>query len=202
MTAWGEVPAAVRRATVACLVLGAYTAVMASAGLNFAYHSGALTADALSREGPNAWLAQWQDEPLRQANRAVFEAQLAALVGMRLPRMAVLALLSLSASLVFWSALWLRWPGELPRAAVARALGLACLATALLRTLEGAMDLVVTRKAALAQQVFLAGTAYPAEGVTATVTALSVGFTFLVVAGFVGLGTWLRSEAIQATLEG
>jgi hypothetical protein len=142
-------------------------------------------------------ITQAQEAALRAQERAT----LSAIEAMATPRAIVLGLLAVSALLVFVTALQIRWSIDAPPAALARRLGIAALASAVLRTLDGAQQLVIARRAAEANGRALLGAGAPDSetviAVTRTlVSAVSVGWTLLIVAFFVALGTYIRSPKV------
>ncbi len=114
-------------------------------------------------------------------------------------------LLAVAAGLVFIMAMRLRISPE-GRAGTALLLGRAALAAALLRSIDGAENLVIVRT--MMDQV---GKAVVLEGVPEAEAAGAVGavlgsvmtggWTLAMVAAFVTLGNYFRSETLRSTLE-
>ena len=106
--------------------------------------------------------------------------------------------------IVFVTSLQIRWSLEAPASALARRLGVAALVSAVLRTLDGAQQLVIVRRAAEANGRALLGSGSPDAETVASVTralvsVVSVGWTLLIVALFVALGTYFRSPKVLTT---
>ncbi len=144
-------------------------------------------------------LSKEQESALKAQERAT----LSAMEAMATPRAMVLGLLAASSMIVFLTSLQIRWSSEAPPAALARRLGVLALATAVLRTLDGAQQLVIVRRAAEANgRALIASGVADAETVAAMTHALvsvvSVGWTALVVGVFVVLGTYFRSPKVLA----
>lgn len=146
--------------------------------------------------------------PITKEQEAALKAQeratLSAIEAMATPRAIVLGLLAISALVVFVTSLQIRWSMDAPPAALARRLGVAALASAVLRTLDGAQQLVIARRAAEANGRALLGAGTPdAETMVAmtrtVVSVVSVGWTLLIVAFFVALGTYVRSSKVLTT---
>lgn len=145
-------------------------------------------------------LSKEQEAALKAQERAT----LSAIESMAPARTLVLGLLAASAMVVFLTSLQIRWSAEAPPAKLAKRLGVAALASAVLRTLDGAQQLVIVRRAAEAngRALVVSGVA-DAEALGAVTRALvsivSVGWTALIVAVFVVLGTYFRSAKVLTT---
>ena len=117
-------------------------------------------------------------------------------------RLGTSLLLSISAGLVFFLAMRLRVSLE-DRVAVAVNLGRASLAAAIFRSIDGAESLVMART--IADET---GKAFVREGLanadialmTAGVSFASGAWTLMMVAGFVTLGHYFRSETLRDAL--
>ena len=138
-----------------------------------------------------------QEAALKAQNRAM----LSTIESMATPRAIVLGLLATSALLVFVTSLQIRWSLEAPVVTLARRLSVAALISAVLRTMDGAQHLVIVRRAAEANGRAMAGSGGPdADAVIAVTRGLasimSVGWTTVVVALFVALGTYFRSPKV------
>ena len=150
--------------------------------------------------GPLAGVLSLSKEQLA-ALRAQERATLSAIESMAVPRAVVLGFLAASTLVVFVTALQIRWSPETPPASLARRMGTVAIASAILRTLDGAQQLVIVRRAAEANGRALLGSGTPdietAIGVTrALVSVVSVGWTALIVGLFVVLGTYFRSPKV------
>lgn len=144
-----------------------------------------------------------------QAQRAVWLAMLSgmrgAIAGMTTSRVIISMLLSSAASLVFVLALRLRWSMQGPRELVATLLSRVSVGAAVLRTLDGAQQLVVARSTAeaIGKALVREGVAEAqalGEAVLMAYSALTIGWTVLVVGLFVGLSRYLASDAVRAAL--
>lgn len=144
-----------------------------------------------------------------QAQRAVWLAMLSgvrgAIAGMTTSRVIISMLLSSAASLVFVLALRLRWSVQGPRELVATLLARVAVGAAVLRTLDGAQQLVIARTAAeeIGKALVREGVAEAqalGEAVLAAYSALIIGWTALVVGLFVGFSRYLGSDAVRAAL--
>lgn len=145
-------------------------------------------------------LSRAQQEALKAQERAT----LSAIESMATPRALVLGFLAASTLVVFIAALQLRLTLDAPSLVLARRLGLAALASAVLRTMDGAQQLVIVRRAAEASGRALLGAGgadtEAAIAMTQTlVSIVSVGWTAFVVALFVVLGSYLRSPKVLST---
>jgi hypothetical protein len=139
-----------------------------------------------------------QEEALKQQERATLNA----IEAMAAPRVIILTLLSGAAMLVFFTTLQIRWSVEAPHVGLAKRLGVIAIVAAILRTLSGAQDLVIVRRAAAASAKVLLNANVPDAETTVTVTQAlvnlaSVGWTLVVVGLFVGLAAYFRSPKVQ-----
>lgn len=144
-----------------------------------------------------------------QAQRAVWLAMISglrgAIAGMTTSRVIISMLLSSAASLVFVLALRLRWSMQGPRSLVATLLSRVAVGAAVLRTLDGAQQLVIARTTAGEIGKALVKEAVPeaqalGEAVLTAYSALTIGWTALVVGLFVGLSRYLASDAVRTVL--
>lgn len=142
-----------------------------------------------------------------QAQREVFLASAsgyqAAVKGMGGWRIATSLLLSVAAGLVFFLGMKMR-VSPLNRAELAVGLGRAAIAAAVLRSIDGAENLVVARAVAqeTARAITSAGvTATDLELMTVGVSFASGAWTLLMVSLFVALGTYFRSSGLLDALE-
>lgn len=193
-------PNPVRYATLATLALGAIVSFGALQGIGRAF-----TIDEMDvRAGETPFLNKLTPNPeaYAAAQRAQGVAFRNSLENMRWLRVAVLFGLSSAAALVFVSALRLRWPSGIHRARLATLLSRAALGAAVLRTLDGAQELVIVRAVATAWDKTLAEHHVEAAdaGVTTPVLSAASVTTTLVVTGlFVLASNYFRSERIQQT---
>jgi hypothetical protein len=113
-------------------------------------------------------------------------------------------LLSVAAGLVLIFAIRLRVSQE-RRAETAQLLGLSALGTAVLRSVDGAQNLVIMRSMmdemikVLVQERVPEAEVLAASG-TFMVSAMSVGWTVVMVAAFMTLGNYFRSEDLRGAL--
>lgn len=193
-------PNPVRYATLATLALGALVSFGAISNLRLAFSAEEL--DVTAAETPLFNKLTPNPEAYSAAQRAQAVAMRNAIEGMRWPRVAVLFLLSGAAAMVFVSALRLRWPAGTPRAGVSVLLSRAAVVTAVLRTLEGAQELVIVRAAVTAYERALAAQHVDlaqAGPTMAIVSAASVVTTATVTGLFLAASSYFRSERIQQT---
>jgi hypothetical protein len=123
---------------------------------------------------------------------------------MRWPRVAILFGLSSAAALVFVSALRLRWPSGVRRTGLASLLGRAAVVAAVLRTLDGAQDLVIVRASVEAYEKVLLekGVALANAGATMPLfSGASIVTTALITGLFLLAANYFRSERILQTFE-
>jgi hypothetical protein len=198
-------PKLFRIALLAAVTVGALVSFSAAQGMSLAIMAPDLSRDddaKLDRLPGLVPYANVQEEALKASRRA----HLGAVEAMGGSRVVILLGLSASASIVFLSALFLRWSTQAPKPAIARRLGWAAVAAAIFRTLDGAQELVITRRSADAGLKVLveknvpdvANTAGYAVGV---LSALTIGWTALVVALFVALWSYFRSDKVRTLLE-
>ena len=127
-----------------------------------------------------------------------------ALEGMLPWRLATSSTLAVFAGLVFLMAMRLRIAPE-GRAQIAEHLGRAALGAAVLRSIDGAENLAMARTIAAEMGKVLVSEAVPDAGLTASMitTAVSVAsgaWTLMIVAVFVTLGNYFRSETLRDAL--
>lgn len=126
---------------------------------------------------------------------------------MRGPRAAVLLFLSFICGMVVVSAIRLLYPVGLPREGMRRITGGALLIAGLLRTVDGAMQLVISQRtgAALRKELEAGGLGIALEGQPNFAPALLVGFnvavTVFMVAVLVGSSQYLRSQRAKGIVQ-
>jgi hypothetical protein len=195
-------PRGIRFATVVCLLLASLSGLFA---LSEAMSLGHLS-ELKETQAPR--FALLSDPAITER---AFEAQVAALQPMREPRSLILGALSVACALVFVSAGRLLRPGGLSVDRMRRLLGGAAIATAILRTIDGAQLAVVARRMGLAMAEVMSS--HPefqdpvaAAQVKATMPFLLTASTVLqtaVIAGtFALLGQYFRSERVRQALGG
>jgi hypothetical protein len=195
-------PSSYRWALLAAVVLGFQVALAAAFDVQAAINHD----EPPPMTGSEAALPNLGLSPLaqRQVVLAAVSGYRGALEGMLPWRTASSALLSFAAGLVFFFGMRLRVSLE-KRPAAALFLGRASIAAAALRAIDGAENLVLARNT-FAEM----GKAFVREGVadasamtevlTVVISALSGAWTLLVVAGFVTLGNYFRSETLRTAL--
>jgi hypothetical protein len=132
------------------------------------------------------------------------QARLSAIEAMATPRGLLLSLLALGGVLLFLGAAQVRWAERAPWVGLADRLAWVAQGTAVLRTLDGAQELVIVRRAAEASSRALERLGVPeaaaaGELTRGLVTLVSVGWTALVVGLLVGLGAYFRSPSVQTS---
>lgn len=193
-------PNPVRYATLATLALGAIVSFGGLQGIGRALTVAEM--DVSAGETPFLNKLTPNPEAFAAAQRAQAVAFRNSVENMRWPRVAVLFGLSAAASLVFVSALRLRWPSGVQRSNLAKLVSRAAIAAAVLRTLDGAQELVIVRAVANAWDKTLAQhqvEAADAGVTTGVLSAASVGTTVVVTGLFVLAANYFRSERIQQT---
>ena len=193
-------PTPVRYATLAAIALGAIVSFSAARELPLVIASPTIDTPEMDL-GPFKALVS-DEKTVREAGKAAFRAQLTAIESMRLSRSIILLALSTSAALVFVAALRIRWPGGVTRRGVSKLLGVSAVASALLRTLDGAQLLVIVRRGIVALDKVIARSAatelqMPVELNLAIYSAVSIALTVFVVALFLLLGAYFRSSRVQ-----
>ncbi|MDQ3265380.1 MAG: hypothetical protein M3Y59_17270 [Myxococcota bacterium] len=142
------------------------------------------------------------DAPLvdPQLVQAMLRAQLDAGAGMRGPRGAVLMFLSFICGLASVSALRLLYPAGLPREGMRTITGGTLLVAGILRTIDGAMQLVITQRTAAALKKELEagragslGLEGQADLLPSVMMAGSLGMTVFMVGTLIGAAQYLRS---------
>ncbi len=151
--------------------------------------------------GPFARLVPYAKEQ-ELALQAQERARFSAIEGMSTPRGLSQGLLSLCGLLMFLGAAQIRWAGETPWVGLADRLAWICRGGAVLRTLAGAQDLVIVRRATEASARVLEKAAIPdaqvmGEFTRLLVTVISVGWMVVVVGLLVGLGAYFRNPEVQ-----
>jgi heme O synthase-like polyprenyltransferase len=141
-------------------------------------------------------------EAFAAAQRAHLAATRSALVSMRWPRVIVLFLLSSAAGVVLATALRLRWPSGIPRVVATTLLGRAALVAAIIRTLDGAQDLVIARAGAAAYEKTLADNHIAGAEFGASLLLFSIFsiINTIAVAGlFIAARNYFRSDRVLQT---
>lgn len=195
-------PGSYRWALVAAVIVGFQVAFSAGFDLNAALNHDAPPSLTGSESAfPNLGLSPVAQQRIVLATASAYQTVLEAMLPWRI---ATSALLTLMAGLVFILGMRLRVTEE-GRGTIAVQLGSAALAAAVMRSIDGAQSLVFTRTMALeASKAFVREGLPDAEVVAAAgtfvVTAGSGAWTLLMVAGFVTLGNYFRSEALRTAL--
>ncbi len=172
--------------------------------------------EALSHDAPASMVGSETSLPGSElspiAQRQVFLASVSgyqsALEGMLPARIATSIFLALSAGAVFFLAMRLRM-SQADRPTIAHQLGSASLVAAVLRSIDGAENLVITRNTAeemakalreTMQAEGLANGETLASTLTSGLSFGTVAWTFAMVASFVTIGTYFRSDALGVLL--
>lgn len=198
-------PALFRFALLAAVTFGAFQAFSAAQGVGQVAMAASVPPEPEISLGPFARITPYAKEQ-EAALKASYRARFNAIGSMGSSRVVILLGLSGAASMVLLGALFLRWSRNAPRAPLARLLGGAAFVAALFRTLDGAQDLVISRRSGEALAKSLAAANVPDEvaqsgAAVGMISAVSVGLTLFVVTAFVGLGTYFRSDRVRGLLE-
>jgi len=195
-------PASVRLATLAVVTLGMMVCSAAARDAYVALQVPDVEVPDLDGSARRFAATPEQVPILKEALTAFTRAELSAIEGMQRSRVVILLLLFLSCSVLFTAALRLRWDLGGPRVAMTRQLGLGAVASAVLRTLDGAQELAITGQswAALGkafEKSPLPGPQLPTELYRTIGQAASIGFTVFIVACFLLAGGYFRSARVQ-----
>jgi len=134
-------------------------------------------------------------------------AELEAAAAMRGPRSTVLMLLSFIGGLASVSALRLLYPAGLPREGMRRITGGTLLIAGFLRTIDGAMRLVITSRSAemvrkeLQSGAVMSGLEGQPDMIPTVLMGTSVAVTVFMVGALVGGGQYLRSERAKQIVQ-
>lgn len=144
--------------------------------------------------------AQEQEEALKAQERA----RLSAIEGMAVPRGLILGLEALAGLLLFLGAAQIRWNPEPPWVGLADRLAWVARGMAVLRTLDGAQQLVIVRRAAEGWTRALSSLQVPEAQASGEVTRAvysvgTVGWTAVVVGVLLTLGAYFRSPRVQTS---
>ncbi|MCU0696438.1 MAG: hypothetical protein MUC96_07910 [Myxococcaceae bacterium] len=186
----------------ATLALGVMVSFGAVQGMRLAFFADEI--DSSAGETPFLNKLTPNPEAFSAAQRAQGAAMRSAIAGMRWPRVAILFGLSSAAAMVFVSALRLRWPSGVRRLGVAQLLGRSAVVAAVLRTLDGAQELVIVRASVAAYEKELASRGVELANAGATMpifSGASVVTTALVTGLFLVASNYFRSERILQTFE-
>lgn len=195
-------PPSYRWALIAAVVLGFQVSLAAAFDVHAALnHDEPLPLGAAEAAFPGIGLTPLAQ---RQMVLAANSGQQSALVSMLPWRTGTSVLLTLAAGLVFIFGMRLRVSGE-NRVGTAQQLGVAALASAALRSLDGAQNLVIMRTmVAEMGKVILQERPPEAEALASVISfsgsVASVGWTVVMVASFVTLGNYFRSADLRVAL--
>jgi hypothetical protein len=193
-------PRGIRFAALVCLILSSLSGLFALSEVIGLGHFSEL------KEASEPRLPLLTD---RAVSERAFEAQFAALEPMREPRSLVLGALSFTCALVFVSAGRLLRPAGLSQERMRRLLGGAAIASALLRTIDGAQWAVVARRMGVAMaEVMSTLPEFKEPELAAQVKALvpwlmsatSMAHTALIAGTFALLGQYFRSERVRQVI--
>jgi len=195
-------PRSLRLGAWAALVLGATVGMGAAQGVGMLFELEALRSAPAPKVSP-----MFGDEKLlRDVTEAMTRTQAQGLEDMQVSRGFILFALSMTCALTFVSALRLLRPAGVPREGVRRLLGGAALASAVLRTLDGAQLAAVSKRmGTAADRVFSASKAVPGEYPDGFAMVLSVAattiFTLVVVVAFLALSRYFRSSKMRELVQ-
>jgi hypothetical protein len=195
-------PNPLRYATIATFTLGAMVSCGSVQGMRLAFSAEAIDVSA----GETPYFNTFTPDPVAfaAAQRAQGVAIRNSIESMRWSRAAILFVLSGVAAVVFVSALRLRWPSGIQRVAVARLLSNAARVAAVVRTLDGAQELVIVRNAVAAYEKTLNEyhVNFADGGATMAVfSAASVVTTVLLTGFFIVASNYFASDRIIQTFE-
>ncbi len=146
-------------------------------------------------------------ESMRAAGKAMLAAEISGLEGMRTSRGFILMALSVTAALVFVSAIRMLRPGAIPREGIRQLLGGTAIASAVLRVLDGAQLTAIARRMGAAGDRILRNApatelpgGYPDGMMEWSLMIVSGLFTLFVVASFFGISVFARSEGLRAQI--
>jgi len=195
-------PNPLRYVTLATIALGAMVSCGSVQGMRLAFTAEEM--DVSAGETPFFNKFTPNPEAYAAAQRAQGVAIRNSIEGMRWPRVAVLFVLSGAAAMVFVSALRLRWPSGIQRAALARLLSNAALVSAVVRTIDGAQELVIVRAAVAAYEKALTERQVDLSEAGATMAVFSgasVVTTVAVTGLLIAASNYFRSERVAQTFE-
>jgi hypothetical protein len=194
-------PAGYRWGLLVTVILGFQVALAAAFDLQSALHAD----EPVSVSAAEAPVPGLKLSPLaqREAMLATASGFQSAVRGMGGWRIATSLLLSIAAGLVFFIGMRLRVSQD-GRPSMARELGRAAVATAVLRTIDGAENLVVVRASSAELTRVLVREGFPAAELEAMTSILSAGsalWTLVIVSLFLGLSSYFRSDGLRSALE-
>lgn len=196
------IPRSYRWALVAAVVLGFQVSLAAGFDVNAALNHGDPPPMGQSEAAfPGLNLSPLAQRRLVLAANSGLQSAIASMVPFRTISS---LLLSMAAGLVFIFAMRLR-VSQAQRAKTARRLGFAALGAAVLRSIDGAENLVIMRTMLSEMGKALVQEGVPeaealAAGITFLFSATSAAWTLVVVAAFMTLGSYFRSEDLRGAL--
>lgn len=176
-----------------------WIAVIVGGLVGFGASSGAMTAISPPDLADVLKTTATVSDPLvRQMTEVAVRTEYEMSQSLRGPRASVLLLLSMVCGLVVVSGMRLLYPAGVPRGGMRRITGGALILAGVLRTVEGAIQLVVARRTAAAlSKVDLPNQipdVDPASLVSGMMVTITVGWTVVIVGALVGVAQYLRSE--------
>ncbi len=128
------------------------------------------------------------------------EAEVRALESMKTPRAVILWALALSTAIAFIACGRLLRPAGVSRESMRRLASYTFLAAAVLRTLEGAQNMVVAKRvgAAMAEDPQFKSVGLPPEVLVFFTSAIAIGLTVFFAGSFAVLAQYFRSERVKA----
>ena len=154
------------------------------------------------RNLPPTISAFWESNPLAaQAARAKHAAHAQGLESMRGSRAVILFALTIACSLTFVAALRMLRPAGSARESARRLLVSTAIASAVLRTMDGAQMTAIAGRAGAAWDKVMNGSDIPGgypEGLEQwLLSATTLVFTVLITGAFVGIATYFRSDSLR-----
>ena len=135
------------------------------------------------------------------AAQAKHQAHAASLESMRISRGLILLALTITCSLTFVAALRILRPGGTAREGARRLLASTAIASAVLRTMDGAQMTAIAGRAGAAWDKVMGNADVPGgypQGMEQTLlSATTIGFTVLIAGAFVGVATYFRSDTLR-----
>lgn len=194
-------PAGYRWGLLAAVIVGFQVALASAFDLQSALHADEPISVAATEEPvPGLKLSPLAQREVMLATASGFQS---AIRGMGGWRVATSLLLSIAAGLVFFLGMRLRVSQE-GRPAMAHELGRAAVAAVVMRTIDGAENLVVVRAASTELTRVLVKEGFPAAEIEVMTSILSLGsglWTLLMVSLFLALASYFRSDDLRVALE-
>ncbi len=200
MSTAGALPVRVRRITLAVIALSGLV------GSAAAQHIGQVVELDSFRNLPPPIASFWADNALAlTAAKAQHAAHAQSLESMRASRAAILFGLTVMCSLTFVAALRMLRPAGTARESARRLLAACAIACAVLRTVDGAQMAATATRAGAAWDKVMNGSDIPGgypEGMEQSMLSFTtIGFTVVITAAFVAIGSYFRSDSLRQLVE-